>query len=733
MRTHATTDTAERVAEARAWLAEFFPEGDPGGVRLAMLEANAWDELRGFRLGSGPFRTATHAELLDSLAEAIVKAADDGADVYACPYRHDHGRRKGGASVRRHAHADIDGPVDLGRVRDLGALAVASGSTDDAGRPFGHVYVRLAQPVTEPEHEALCRGLGAFVGGQRADRSKVGDADVLRPAGSVNWKRADNPRRVRWLAGPGPGVRAWEPEALAGVLGVPWPILGTAAPEPEPSAGRELHDVPGVPDARAEAYTAATVAGIVRELTEAQHWPEAHRDHRGRGWERLCADAAFRLAQLALADWSPLTLSEAERAYLDAAPTGGGWRAEDVRRKWGSQLRRAHDAGPWPLPADDWAGVEIDLTDYNDKDAPTMTGAEPTDAEAATAAAAPWVDLSALLDGGALPEPPRPDFLHRADGAPLLYRARVNRLFGDPESGKTWVLLAAAAEVLAAGGRVAHLDVDHMGAAELVGRLAAFGVPGSVLGDPDRFRLYAPTDARELLRSVADVVAWAPELAGVDSLGEVLPMLGLSSNSPDDFTAAHRRAVQPLADAGACVVVIDHLAKGADSRRQGPGGTLAKGRPVRGVSLRVRRVRQYAPGTGGASALTVDKDTAGGVRAVCPAGRGAGEQPAGTFRLAVVGEDGAGLAWAIDVPVPGDLEADAVEVLDAEAMERLSQALAEAGKPMTQTALQRAAKVRRQSVGELLDALEAGGYVRRFDQGQARMTEHVRPFGEVDR
>lgn len=339
-----------------------------------------------------------------------------------------------------------------------------------------------------------------------------------------------------------------------------------------------------------------------------------------------------------------------------------------------------------------------------------------------------YVDLSALVTSGQLPEPPRPNYLRRADGAPLLYRGRVNRLFGDPESGKTWVLLAAAATLLGEGGRVAQVDIDHMGAALLVGRLGLLGVPLAVLGDPARFRLYEPADAEALRAVSAGVAAWSPDLVGVDSLGEVLPMLGLSSNSPDDFTSAHRAVIQPLADCGACVVVIDHLAKGADSRRQGPGGTLAKGRPVRGVSLRVRRVRNYAPGQGGASALTVDKDTPGGVRAACPAARGGGEQPAGVFRL--VPEGGGRLSWAIDAPVPDDAEVP--EVIDGAALERLSRALEDAGGPLSQTEARKRAKVREQAAGALLDVLAAGGYVTRWQRGQAFMAEHVKPFREGD-
>jgi hypothetical protein len=61
-----------------------------------------------------------------------------------------------------------------------------------------------------------------------------------------------------------------------------------------------------------------------------------------------------------------------------------------------------------------------------------------------------YADVAALLRHG-IPEPPTPDYLNREDGHNLFYRGTVNILFGDPESGKSWVALAACQEALSAG------------------------------------------------------------------------------------------------------------------------------------------------------------------------------------------------------------------------------------------------------------------------------------------
>jgi hypothetical protein len=139
-------------------------------------------------------------------------------------------------------------------------------------------------------------------------------------------------------------------------------------------------------------------------------------------------------------------------------------------------------------------------------------------------------------------------------------------------------------------------------------------------------------------------------VAVVDSIGEILPLLGLSSNSPDDYTEGHRKVLRPLALAGAAVIGVDHLAKSADSRQAGPTGTAAKRRAVGGSSVRVAVRTPFAPGRGGAANLSIHKDRPGGLRAVSP-DTGRGEQPAGVFLLEAFDDR---LTWKIRAPTVDD-------------------------------------------------------------------------------
>jgi hypothetical protein len=132
----------------------------------------------------------------DNALTYIKKAAPLG-DTYCCPYpMKDAHRAKGNAGQRVLIHADVDRDLDEDKVSLLGGFVVRSGSVG-----HGHVYVPLEWPVTPAQHEALCRGLAAHLGGD----AKFSDNDLLRPPGTFNYKSAvdggdPSPVTVRWRA-----------------------------------------------------------------------------------------------------------------------------------------------------------------------------------------------------------------------------------------------------------------------------------------------------------------------------------------------------------------------------------------------------------------------------------------------------------------------------------------------------------------------------------------------------
>lgn len=260
-----------------------------------------------------------------------------------------------------------------------------------------------------------------------------------------------------------------------------------------------------------------------------------------------------------------------------------------------------------------------------------------------------YADVAAYLDAG-IPAPPRPVALRREDGHALFYASKVNVLFGDPESGKSWIAYAAVTQVLQDGRNATIVDVDHNGMREVITRLLALGAPPSALRDPGRFRYYEPEDRLTLAATVFEHRDFRPALTVVDSLGEVVPMLGYNSNSPDEYSRAHREVLTGISAAGTCVVAIDHMPKSDDARQHGQTGTLAKKRAVNGTSLRVTVRDTFAPGRGGSASLVITKDRPGGLRATCPVdGK---YQPAGLFVM-TPRPDGT-IDWKVTTPRVGD-------------------------------------------------------------------------------
>ncbi|ALG85834.1 protein RecA [Gordonia phthalatica] len=230
-----------------------------------------------------------------------------------------------------------------------------------------------------------------------------------------------------------------------------------------------------------------------------------------------------------------------------------------------------------------------------------------------------YVNVAAILDGSAI-EPPVPSVCLRSDGIGLFYEGQFNVVFGDPESGKTLLCDFATVEVLAAGGRVLRLDLDHNGPQSTLSRLIDFGADETTLRDVDRFLYVEPAERVQMLHIIEHMEDWQPTLVILDSIGELLPLYGSNSNSADEFTDVHTRVIKPLTRTGAAVVGIDHLAKGADSRAYGPTGTAAKRRAIGGTSIRVKVDQAFTPDAGGSAYLSIHKDRHGGLRRHSPSG-----------------------------------------------------------------------------------------------------------------
>ncbi|WP_197696356.1 AAA family ATPase [Nocardia terpenica] len=229
-----------------------------------------------------------------------------------------------------------------------------------------------------------------------------------------------------------------------------------------------------------------------------------------------------------------------------------------------------------------------------------------------------YSDMRRALAGGKV-DRPRPTILSREDGASLLYPGAVNSIYGLPEGGKSWLMLAAMAETLKAeDGQCLYVDADHNSALALASRLSMLGVARQVITDPTRFLHVEPDSADHLMDIVNDMSDWGPTLVCIDSVGEIMPLLGASSIDNDEYTKVHAQAFKPLAKMGAAVALIDHIGKGDTTAKSGPIGGSAKLRAIDGAAIKVAVRRPFTPGKGGAACLSIAKDRHGEIRRRCP-------------------------------------------------------------------------------------------------------------------
>lgn len=230
------------------------------------------------------------------------------------------------------------------------------------------------------------------------------------------------------------------------------------------------------------------------------------------------------------------------------------------------------------------------------------------------AAASAHTDLSWLLTGRA-PQNPPPVWIRRADGHATFYAGRVNGIFGDPEAAKSWLAHIGVVEALTTGQRAAIVDVDHNGQELTAERLMLLGATAQQLANPDLFRYYEPDDATSLTAAIDHLVAWQPAYVVLDSIGEIMPMLGIKSVDNDELSGALRNTATRLASTGACVVTVDHLPKNTEARSSGYaiGGT-AKKRAIDGAYLHAEAKLPPAPGQVGKITLRIEKDRPGRLR-----------------------------------------------------------------------------------------------------------------------
>lgn len=294
------------------------------------------------------------------------------------------------------------------------------------------------------------------------------------------------------------------------------------------------------------------------------------------------------------------------------------------------------------------------------------------------------VDLEPYLTGKLTV--PDPEVCRRNDGACLMYRGRVNMLFGSSESAKSWIAMAICLQEIEAGGRALYLDFEDE-PVQTLNRLRLLGAvdddlraqfsyirPEGPLADMQRNKWGKdqPTKSGEFAQDQFDMALQSldPDIIVADGMTALYGLHGLDANdavSTDVITSWLKRLTR---NGRSTVIIIDHQAKSAEKGSM-PIGSQHKVAMVQGTLLQVWPIKQPMPGDVGEMELVVLKDRPGQVRAHSQKTGGRGKaQVAGVVTLDSRTEGRSSLVITPPRRTPsgggGTLNADGEDVNDIE-------------------------------------------------------------------
>lgn len=218
-----------------------------------------------------------------------------------------------------------------------------------------------------------------------------------------------------------------------------------------------------------------------------------------------------------------------------------------------------------------------------------------------------FADFKQILAGKCPRE--MPSVCEAMPGRFILYAGRINELHGESGVGKSNINLTIAHRIMRDGGTVLFLDPEDNPQGIAQRFISLGGNPQDLI---HRFKYVHNPEPSDY----PGLIEWAkrhkPTAVFLDGLAEALIAEGYDENSVEVLTFLRQR-IRPFADAGAAVVIADHVAKNRETRGRSPRGSGAKLGRFDGAVYSVELLKPYSPTTAGAVRLTIAKDRNGGV------------------------------------------------------------------------------------------------------------------------
>ncbi len=326
-------------------------------------------------------------------------------------------------------------------------------------------------------------------------------------------------------------------------------------------------------------------------------------------------------------------------------------------------------------------------------------------------------DIAALLETDLQPE--RGTYLTRTDGTSLFYEGKAHVLQAEPSAGKSWIALTSCVEALELGGSAGYLDFEDTPAG-ILRRMRYLGADEQALRD--RFWYCRPLgklttpELGQLDRVVEDMNF---DIVIIDGVGESLARNGMSEDKADDVLAWYDLLPRRLTDAGATVVMIDHVSKDPEHRGRWARGSGAKLGALDGAAYQVKVAQSFSRNKSGVIRLVVAKDRPGGVGAI-------GE----TAALIKIEPHGGGERVIVSVEPYSEELAATDPHKPTHVMTLISKEIEEAVTPVTKKNVEHliGSKAKKATIAEAVARLLTEGYVTEVRQGRSKVLKSVRPY-----
>lgn len=223
------------------------------------------------------------------------------------------------------------------------------------------------------------------------------------------------------------------------------------------------------------------------------------------------------------------------------------------------------------------------------------------------------MDLTAYVNG-TVTRPETTVGARRRDGLRFFYPGLEHAVIGETEGGKTWFLLASAAEELITGNRVVYVHFEENDPGGTVSRLLRqFKVPSQRILDD--FLFFGPEHPVPAGRIAEICDERVPTLVVLDGQNEAMALHSQKINDPDGAADFRRKLVKPWTRRGAAVAAADHVVK--DPGQNGMGyalGSVHKLNGLSGAGFLVENREAFGEGMKGNSGIYVVKDRPGQLR-----------------------------------------------------------------------------------------------------------------------